>query len=157
VAVYPLATLDALKVIDMLPNSRKRSLLLPTIVCLVVLMLLSGSVVTVASAPLTPDMLAVQGRWIRSDAPYIIELSRSEDGSLAAAYFNPRPIHVGRTELGEQDGVVQVLIELQDVNYPGSTYILAYDRSQDRLVGWYFHAGSQQTFDVRFIRSPTGG
>ena len=45
----------------------------------------------------SPDMLAIQGRWIRTDAPYVIELSHSQDGSLQAAYFNPRPIHVGKT------------------------------------------------------------
>jgi hypothetical protein len=35
---------------------------------------------------------------------------------LQALYFNPKPIHVGKTEAAEQGGLVQVMIELQDVN-----------------------------------------
>jgi len=100
----------------------------------------------------SPDMLAIQGRWIRTDAPYVIELSHSQDGSLQAAYFNPRPIHVGKTEFAEQDGLLQIMIELQDVNYPGSTYVLSYDRPQDLLRGIYFHPESKQSYEVGFVR-----
>jgi len=100
----------------------------------------------------SPDMLAIQGRWIRTDAPYVIELSHSQDGSLQAAYFNPKPINVGKTEIVEQGGMVQVLIELQDVNYPGSTYVLSYDRSQDLLQGIYFHPATKQSYEVGFVR-----
>ncbi len=38
-------------------------------------------------------------------------------------------------ETAEQGGLVQILIELQDVNYPGSTYVLAYDRSAGSPAG----------------------
>ena len=100
----------------------------------------------------SPDMLAIQGRWIRTDAPYVIELSHSQDGSLQAAYFNPRPIHVGKTEVAEQGGLLQIMIELQDVNYPGSTYVLSYDRPQDLLRGIYFHPVSKQSYEVGFVR-----
>ena len=102
----------------------------------------------------TPEMLALQGRWIRTDAPYVIELSHAQDGSLQATYFNPKPIHVGKTETAEQGGMVQVLIELQDANYPGSTYVLTYDRPQDLLTGIYFHPVSKQSYDVKFVRQP---
>ena len=104
------------------------------------------------SAPRSPDMLRLQGRWIRTDAPYVIELSHTQDGSLQAAYFNPKAINVGKIETAEQDGIVQVLIELQDVNYPGSTYVLSYDRSQDLLEGIYFHPVSKQSYPVGFVR-----
>ena len=100
----------------------------------------------------SPDMLAIQGRWIRTDAPYVIELSHSQDGSLQAAYFNPRPIHVGKTDFAEQGGLLQIMIELQDVNYPGSTYVLSYDRPQDLLRGIYFHPESKQSYEVGFVR-----
>ena len=100
----------------------------------------------------SPDMLAIQGRWIRTDAPYVIELRHSQDGSLQAAYFNPKPIHVGQTETAEQGGLLQIMIELQDVNYPGSTYVLSYDRPQDLLRGIYFHPESKQSYEVGFVR-----
>ena len=103
----------------------------------------------------SPEMLALQGRWIRTDAPYVIELSYAQDGSLQAAYFNPRPIHVGKTETAEQDGLVQILIELQDVKYPGSTYVLTYDRPKDILKGIYFHPVSRQSYNVTFVRQST--
>ena len=100
----------------------------------------------------SPDMLAIQGRWIRTDAPYVIELRHSQDGSLQAAYFNPRPIHVGKTDFAEQGGLLQIMIELQDLNYPGSTYVLSYDLPQDLLRGIYFHPESKQSYEVGFVR-----
>lgn len=102
----------------------------------------------------SPEMLALQGHWVRTDAPYVIELSHGQDGALQAAYFNPKPIHVGKTETAEQGGLVQILIELQDVNYRGSTYVLTYDRSQDLLQGIYFHPVTKQSYDVTFVRQP---
>jgi hypothetical protein len=105
-----------------------------------------------ATSALSPDMLAVQGHWVRSDAPYVIKLSHEQDGGLQAIYFNPRPINVGKTETTVQDGGLQILIELQDTNYPGSTYVLIYDRSQDVLQGIYFHPASQQSYEVSFVR-----
>ena len=103
----------------------------------------------------SPEMLALQGRWVRTDAPYVIELRHGQDGALQAAYFNPKSINVSKTETTEQGGLVQILIELQDVNYPGSTYVLAYDRQQDLLRGIYFHPVSKQSYEVTFVRQPT--
>ena len=100
----------------------------------------------------SPDMLAIQGRWIRTDAPYVIELRHAKDGSMQATYFNPKPINVGKTETAEQGGQVQVMIELQDVNYPGSTYVLSYDRTRDILEGIYFHPATKQSYEVGFVR-----
>jgi len=100
----------------------------------------------------SPDLMALQGRWIRTDSHYTIELHHASDGSLQAAYFNPKPINVGKTETAEQGGTVHVLIELQDVNYPGSTYVLSYDRSQDTLKGIYFLPTSKQSYTVGFVR-----
>jgi hypothetical protein len=101
------------------------------------------------------DVLALQGSWVRTDSPYVIELHHSQDGSLQASYFNPKPINVGKTETAEQGGMVQIMIELQDVNYPGSTYVLSYDRSQDLLEGIYFHPVSKKSYPVSFVRKPT--
>ena len=124
----------------------------------VIVMLMSGTVSAAVEDSVTvwsPDMLALQGRWIRTDAAYVVQLSHAQDGSLQAAYFNPKPIHVGKTETAEQGGLVQILIELQDVNYPGSTYILTYDRPQDLLKGIYFHPVSKQSYEVTFVRQST--
>jgi hypothetical protein len=71
---------------------------------------------------------------------------------MQATYFNPKPINVSKTEAAEQGGLVQVMIELQDVNYPGSTYVLSYDRAQDILEGIYFHPESKQSYPVSFVR-----
>lgn len=122
-------------------------------VCILSLaMTFSSPTAAEAAPPLSPDMLAIQGRWIRTDAPYMITLSHAQDGSLQAEYFNPRPIHVEKTETAEQGGLLHILIELQDVNYPGSTYMLTYDRSHDILEGVYYQAVQKQSYTVRFVR-----
>lgn len=112
----------------------------------------AGSSIAASLSAHSPDMLALQGRWIRTDAAYVIELSYALDSSLRAAYFNPKPINVEKTETAEQGGIVHVLIELQDVNYPGSTYVLSYDRVQDTLKGIYFLPASKQSYAVGFVR-----
>jgi hypothetical protein len=130
-----------------------RYLLLVLSACLISSLLATSTVSATKTATMhSPDMLALQGRWIRTDAPYVIELSHAKGGSLQAAYFNPKPIHVGKTETTEQEGMVQILVELQDVNYPGSTYVLSYDRTRDLLEGIYFHPLSNQSYEVGFVR-----
>ncbi len=109
----------------------------------------------VVSAPsmqqVSPDRLA--GRWLRSDGGYVLEIRRAEpDGRLDAAYLNPRSIHVARSEWRREGDSLTVLIELRDVNYPGSTYRLAFTPGSDRLDGSYFQAVEHQTFDVMFVR-----
>ena len=93
------------------------------------------------------------GRWLRPDGGYVLEIRHAQaDGRLEAAYLNPRPIHVARAEWRREGGRLRVFIELRDVNYPGSTYTLDYVLEQDRLVGAYFQAALQQTFEVEFVR-----
>ncbi len=75
-----------------------------------------------------------------------------KDGSQKAAYFNPRPISVARAEWKRKDGALTIIVELRDVNYPGSTYTLQYDPKSDRLKGTYFQAVAKQTFAVEFTR-----
>ncbi len=100
----------------------------------------------------SPELLAMQGRWVRTDAPYVIELRQNQSDKLQASYFNPRPIHVEKTETAKKDGLQYVMIKLQDVNYEGSVYLLNYDREQDALHGIYLHGGSGQRFQVSFSR-----
>jgi hypothetical protein len=99
------------------------------------------------------DFRRLEGRWVRPDGGYILELRNiQKDGSVAAAYFNPRPINVFRAEVSRKDGTITLFVELRDVNYPGSTYKLLYDAATDRLRGAYFQAVQGQIFDVEFVR-----
>ena len=120
--------------------------------CLLLVILCGHALAAPVADQMSPDTLAVQGRWVRTDAPYVIELRHAEAGQMQATYYNPKPIHVAKTEIAEQDGLLYVLIELQDVNYPGSTYVISYDRTQDTLQGLYFVPASQQSFEVTFVR-----
>lgn len=99
------------------------------------------------------DFQQLEGRWVRPDGGYIIELKGiKEDGSVSAAYFNPMPIRVYRAEVKKRNGKTALFIELRDVNYPGSKYNLIYDAATDRLRGTYFQAVEKKTFNVEFIR-----
>ncbi len=86
-----------------------------------------------------PDPSKLIGRWLRPDGGYVLELSNpTTDGQLTAAYFNPNPINVARSEWKHKDGSLGVFAELRDVNYPGSTYTLVYQPDTDCLAGIYF-------------------
>ncbi len=99
------------------------------------------------------DSVQVVGRWQRTDGNYVLELRNPAfDGGLTAAYFNPRPVNVSRSEWVLEGGNLMVLVELRDQGYPGSTYMLAYRQDSDRLVGIYYQAATQQRFEVIFQR-----
>ena len=100
------------------------------------------------------DAKRLSGQWVRPDGGYIIEIKEiGKDGTLKAAYYNPRPINVARAEFSKKDGTLTIFIELRDVNYPGSKYNLKYDPKSDRLIGSYFQAVQGETYDVEFNRS----
>jgi len=100
------------------------------------------------------DVQRLAGRWLRPDGGYVLELRDiKKDGSLKATYFNPRPINVSRAELHRKEGKITLLVELRDVNYPGSMYNLRYDPENDRLKGTYFQAVQRETYDVEFVRT----
>ncbi len=106
------------------------------------------------TVPVQTDFQRLEGRWVRPDGGYVLELRNvKKDGSLTAAYYNPRPIRVFRAEASRKDGTLSVFVELRDVNYPGSTYTLQYDPATDRLKGKYFQAVEKQTFDIEFVRA----
>ena len=114
----------------------------------------AGDADTGKPAPSQTDFQRLEGKWVRPDGGYVLELRNvKKDGSLAAAYYNPRPIRVFRAEAGRKDGKITLFVELRDVNYPGSTYTLQYDPASDRLRGTYFQAVQRQTFDIEFVRS----
>jgi len=106
---------------------------------------------TVARAEKDP----LVGRWVRTDSNggYTLEIgSASADGKLEASYFNPNPIKVGRAEWQKKENSIVVVIELRDVNYPGSTYTLNFSQNNDQLSGTYFQAVEGVNYDVAFAR-----
>ncbi len=99
------------------------------------------------------DLQRLEGRWVRPDGGYILELWHiRKDGDVSAAYYNPRPINVFSAKWSRIGGKINVFVELRDINYPGSKYNLQYDPGSDRLKGTYFQAVEKQTFDIEFVR-----
>jgi hypothetical protein len=92
------------------------------------------------------------GQWQRPDGGYVLDIKAAGDGMMEAAYFNPRPIHVANARASHSNGQVRVRVELRDINYPGSTYDLAYDSVHDRLVGSYYQAVERKTYAIQFVR-----
>jgi hypothetical protein len=92
------------------------------------------------------------GRWVRGDGGYLIEIREaSSNGKLNAAYFNPNPINVSRSEWKLKNEKLAIEIELRDTNYPGSLYSLEF-LADDRLVGTYYQAVEGTTYTVEFSR-----
>jgi len=109
---------------------------------------------TVSSNRKAPDKNLLVGDWVRTDASYLIKInSVNDDGILEAQYFNPKPINVGSAIWQENYGNLNIIVELQDVNYPGSTYTLNYLPDRDILAGDYFQAVEGITFYVEFARN----
>ena len=97
--------------------------------------------------------LKVAGKWLRADGGYVLELSDvGFGGTLTASYLYPNPINVSRAAWRLEEGLVIVFVELRDVNYPGSTYTLAYFPDPDALAGYYFQAAQGQSYEVAFER-----
>lgn len=100
------------------------------------------------------DNTRLIGNWIRTDADYQLRiLEVSSNGTLQAQYLNPRPINVGKANWQESYGNLKIIVELQDVNYPGSTYTLNYLPDRDMLAGEYYQAVEGLTFYVEFNRA----
>lgn len=58
------------------------------------------------------DPVYAVDRWMRTDGGYVLQLSNPTfDGRLAAAYFNPRPIHVSRSGWKLEEGYLIVRVE----------------------------------------------
>ena len=92
---------------------------------------------------------------MRSDGGYVLEIKGADlSGVLEAAYFNPKSIHISRAIWMQGPAGFQVVVELNDVGYPGATYVLSHDAKSDQLVGKYNQPAMQQSFDVEFIRQP---
>jgi hypothetical protein len=99
------------------------------------------------------EFAPLQGRWVRPDGGYVLEIKEIDaQGKMAATYFNPRPIHVSVAAAAIEGTTIKVFVELRDINYPGATYHLAYDAEKDQLRGVYFQPALRESFDVAFVR-----
>jgi hypothetical protein len=102
-------------------------------------------------ASVTPTRLI--GRWVRPDGGYVLAVERVEpDGKVTAQYLNPQPIRVSQAQASVKDGAVQLFVELNDVGYPGCTYLLTYDQATDQLAGTYYQATMRQRYAIAFER-----
>jgi hypothetical protein len=108
---------------------------------------------SIAASPVPQAYAVLVGEWVRPDGGYVLAVSRvAPDGKVTASYFNPRPIRVARAEARLEGALVGLFVELRDVNYPGSTYTLAYDAATDQLKGVYYQAGQGAQYEVAFSR-----
>jgi hypothetical protein len=130
------------------------SLLAAAIVMVAIFILNRESSDTVSTSTKNINKNLLEGNWLRTDAGYRILISNlNEDGTLSAQYFNPNPINVGEANWEESYGNFKIIIELRDVNYPGSIYTLNYLPDRDMLAGEYYQAVEGLTFYVEFVRN----
>lgn len=140
-------------------NVRKSKGILVSALLVSVLFMMAGATGIAAGVAETAktsqgDFQRLEGRWVRPDGGYMLELKGVKpDGSLTAAYYNPSPIRVFRAEAVKKNGKITLTVELRDVNYPGSIYTLIYDANSDRLRGTYFQAVEKRTFTIEFLRA----
>ena len=110
---------------------------------------------TKAPAAVPEAVRKLLGKWVRADGGYVLELKSADlSGVLDAGYFNPKSIRVSRAVWMQGGQGLQVAVELNDVGYPGATYVLTYDAANDKLAGQYTQPQMQQTFDIEFVRQP---
>lgn len=111
--------------------------------------------ITKVAPPVPEPVRKVMGKWMRSDGGYVLEIRGADlSGVLDASYFNPKSIHVSRAIWMQGAEGFQIVVELNDVGYPGATYVLSHDAKGDRLVGKYNQPAMQQSFDIEFVRQP---
>jgi uncharacterized protein (DUF2147 family) len=111
----------------------------------------AGTNAAASAAAVSPELAKLLGKWQRPDGGYVLEIkSVGSSGKLEAGYFNPNPINVSRAAAYRDKEATKVIVELRDVNYPGSTYNLTHDPQSDQLYGQYFQAAMQETFEVTF-------
>jgi len=99
----------------------------------------------------------LQGRWVRPDGGYVINISSVEaGGKIVADYANPNPLPFARAEATRDGKTIKLFFELRAGGYNGSTYTLTYDPANDVLKGVYFQAVAQQKFEIYFTRAAAG-
>jgi hypothetical protein len=106
-----------------------------------------------AGAAASPELVKLVGKWQRPDGGYVVDIRGVDpSGKLDVGYYNPNPINVSRAAAWRDKGATKLVIELRDVNYPGSTYTLELNPQTDQLFGQYFQAALRETYEVVFTR-----
>jgi hypothetical protein len=106
-----------------------------------------------SAAVVSPELAKLVGKWERPDGGYVVDIRGVDpSGKLDVGYYNPNPINVSRAVAWRDKGATKLVIELRDVNYPGSTYTLELNPQTDQLFGQYFQAAMRETFEVVFSR-----
>ena len=76
-------------------------------------------------AATVPGVQQLQGKWLRPDGGYVVDLRDVDaSGTIEAVYRNPHPIHIARAEATRDGAARQVFVGLRAPGYPGSTYTL---------------------------------
>jgi hypothetical protein len=121
-------------------------------IVLIITLLYAASINAQAISGDSEDKL--KGSWLRTDGTYTIEIIAFEEGGkLAAKYFNPNPINVGKAGWRVFNGETQIYVELQDTNYPGNMYKLSFSGDSQMLSGTYFQTTTKQTYKVDFKKN----
>lgn len=124
------------------------------LIAILIFFITNNSIDKVTSKKNTTDKNLLIGNWGRTDAIYLIKIIKiNDDCTLDAEYYNPNPINVGKATWDESYGNLKIVVELRDVNYPGSTYTLNYLPDRDMLAGEYYQAVEGVTFYVEFVRN----
>ncbi len=106
-----------------------------------------------SAAAVSPELAKLAGKWERPDGGYVLEIKGIDaSGKADVAYYNPSPINVSRAAAWRDKGTNKIVIELNDTGYPGCTYTLEHNAQTDQLVGQYFQAAQQATYEVVFSR-----
>jgi hypothetical protein len=112
----------------------------------------TSSAASVSAPAGAADRGKYEGKWGRTDGDYMLDVQGVSNAVPTVKYFNPNPIHVGKSDWRQRQGGENLFVELQDVNYPGSTYTLRHNAADDTLQGSYYQATQQQTYEVVFER-----
>jgi hypothetical protein len=72
----------------------------------------------------------------------------------AGRLLQSAPIHVARAEATRDGEVLKIIVVLEDVGYPGSSYTLTWSPTERLLSGEYYQATLQEIFEVTFTRLP---
>ncbi len=100
-----------------------------------------------------PGYGIITGEWQRTDGGYLIRISDVQaNGQAKVEYFNPSPIHIAQAAISTEKNLLKLFIKFQDKGYEGSTYTLFYYTEKDALVGFYYQAVMDKTFEVIFTR-----
>jgi hypothetical protein len=107
----------------------------------------------VESSTVKIDYGILAGKWQRTEGNYLIKVSDVQaDGQATVEYFNPRSIHVAAAAISTEKELIKLFIKFQDKGYEGSSYRLYYYAKKDALLGYYYQAPMDKTYEVVFLR-----